>query len=105
MQESKPPRSICRRIDYLISSGIGGAWIQSRRYGYRPASIQDGTTRPVYRSDNGRQFVLDGDGELSTVPGCVRWVQRPVATHGLLRSWRSALPTEPIGSLCPGRNR
>jgi hypothetical protein len=25
--------------------------------------ITDGTTRPVYRSDDGRQFVLDDDGE------------------------------------------
>ena len=25
--------------------------------------LTDGSTRPVYRDDDGRQYVLDGDGE------------------------------------------
>lgn len=29
----------------------------------------DGTTRPVYRSDDGRQYVLDDEGELGPTSG------------------------------------
>jgi hypothetical protein len=36
----------------------------------------DGTTRPVYRSDDDRQFVLDDDGERCTVSGCIRMSSR-----------------------------